>query len=87
MSCFVDQARARTVDRRNPGAGLLDNADGACELVRFPDIVLVAKGVIVAGKTLPAGGGQEICRRATPRAIDDLDLTGREGVLEGPQDG
>src|SRR5215831_2910815 len=48
-SLFVDQPRARAVERRDAAARLFQDIDGASQFVRLPDVILVAEGVVFAG--------------------------------------
>src|SRR5262249_25613435 len=81
------QPCARPVERRNAGVYPFQRVDRALQFVRVPQVILVAKGVVLADEILRAGLKQEVCGRPAPRAVDNLDLAGLEGFLEGKENG
>ena len=48
------------------------DVDRASQFVRLPNVILVAKGVIVTDEILSASQKEEIRRRPATRTIDDL---------------
>src|SRR5260370_31105861 len=82
---FIDQPCARAIERRSARIGPFQRIDRARQFVRVPHVILVAKGVVFANEIFRAGLKQEICGRPTPRAVDDLDLTGLTRFLQGKQ--
>src|SRR5262249_52997108 len=86
VSSLVDQPRSRTVEQRNTGAPSFHDIDRTSQFVRLPYVILVAKSEVIAVETFCASHEKKVCRRPTPRTVDDFNLARFERFSKGTQD-
>src|SRR5262249_53801422 len=71
----------RAIHRRDMRRPAGQTLDGACKLAGLPDIVLVAKGIMIKGKRRITGKTEEVLDEALTGSVADVDRRGAEPVL------